>query len=71
MLLNSPTRAAVRDGGLDSGRYTVKPRIEGSRREDRPVTKRITLEGPREVVPGSGLLGEYQKFCLDSAPFFV
>ena len=29
------------------------------------------FEGPREVVPGSGLLGEYQKFCHDSAPFFV
>lgn len=50
MLLNSSNRAPVRDGGLDSGRYTVKPRLEGSHREDRPTTKHITLEGPHETA---------------------
>lgn len=29
------------------------------------------FEGPRLVVPGSGLLGEYQKFCENPEPFFV
>jgi len=29
------------------------------------------FEGPREVVHGSGLLGEYQKFCQNAEPFFV
>jgi len=29
------------------------------------------FEGPRQVVPGTGLLGEYQKFCQNPQPFFV
>ena len=28
-------------------------------------------EGPRQVVAGSGLLGEFQKFERDATPFFV
>ncbi len=29
------------------------------------------FEGPREVIPETGLLGEYAKFCRDATPFFV
>jgi len=29
------------------------------------------FEGPREVIPETGLLGEYAKFCRDETPFFV
>ncbi len=50
MLLNSSNRAPVRDNGLDSGRYTVKPRVESVRRDERPPTKRISLEGAQETA---------------------
>jgi hypothetical protein len=45
LLLNSGRAAPVRESGIDSGRYTVRPRSDSPRREERPTpTRRQTPE---------------------------
>lgn len=55
ILLNGGRVSPVRDSGLDSGRYTVRPRPEGMRREDPLKTnKRSSVaESPAKVEPQS------------------
>ncbi len=49
MLLNSGSKTTVRDGGIDSGRYTVRPRSDVIRHEERTVTTRREVK----VAPSS------------------